>query len=59
MVCLEFCPKKVFEMDGSNEVVAAHPYDCVMLCSGCEIKCPHGAISFPDRKDFYKYVYYV
>ncbi|MHB8117943.1 MAG: hypothetical protein ACYDHX_04325 [Methanothrix sp.] len=32
---------------------------CVMLCTGCEGRCPEGAISFPDRKDFYKYVYYV
>jgi NAD-dependent dihydropyrimidine dehydrogenase PreA subunit len=58
-VCLEFCPKGVFTRDDEGRVVVAHPYECVMLCSGCEIKCPQGAISFPDRKEFYKYVYYV
>jgi len=58
-VCLDFCPKGVFEEDGHNKIIVSRPYECVMLCSGCEIQCPHDAISFPDRKDFYGYVYYV
>ncbi|HNT46766.1 MAG: 2-oxoglutarate-acceptor oxidoreductase subunit OorD [Methanosaeta sp. PtaU1.Bin060] len=58
-VCLKFCPKGVFEEDGQDNITVSRPYECVMLCSGCEIKCPHSAISFPDRKDFYRYVCYV
>jgi NAD-dependent dihydropyrimidine dehydrogenase PreA subunit len=50
--------KKCREMsDGS--IAVTHPYECVMLCIGCEGRCPEGAISFPDRNDFYRYVYYV
>ena len=58
-ICLEFCPKGVFSEDDKNKITVSSTYECVMLCSGCEIKCPQGAISFPDRKDFYGYVYYV
>jgi len=58
-VCLEFCPKGVFTEDAEKGVIVSRPYECVMLCSGCEIKCPHAAISFPERKDFYRYVYYI
>lgn len=58
-VCLEFCPKGVFAEDGQNNVIVSRPYECAMLCSGCETRCPHGAISFPDREDFYRYVYYI
>ncbi|NMB85833.1 MAG: 2-oxoglutarate-acceptor oxidoreductase subunit OorD [Methanosaeta sp. PtaB.Bin018] len=58
-ICLNFCPKGVYSEDSDGSIVVTHPHECVMLCTGCEGRCPEGAISFPDRKDFYKYVYYV
>ena len=59
MVCYEFCPKGCFSLsqDGKR-VLVTMPYQCVVLCSGCVKKCPHGAISFPKREDFVKYVIY-
>ncbi|RQW81574.1 MAG: ferredoxin family protein [Methanothrix sp.] len=58
-VCLNFCPKGVYSEKADGSIVVANPYECVMLCTGCEGRCPEGAISFPDKKDFQKYVYYV
>ena len=59
-VCIEFCPKKVYE---KNEATAtaevSNPQNCVFLCTGCITKCKNGAISFPDREEFVKYIYYV
>ena len=35
-VCFEFCPKKVYVVDEeTGKPVVAHPYECVVLCSGC------------------------
>jgi NAD-dependent dihydropyrimidine dehydrogenase PreA subunit len=42
----------------SGKVQVTAPYECVVLCSGCVKKCPQGAISFPRREDFEKYVIY-
>ena len=58
-VCLNFCPKGVYSEKADRSIVVANPYECVMLCTGCEGRCPKEAISFPDKKDFQKYVYYV
>lgn len=58
-ICLNFCPKGVYSEEKEGSIVVTNPYECVMLCTGCEGRCPEGAISFPDRKDFYRYVYYV
>ena len=58
-VCFEFCPKKVFALDEkTGKAVVAHPYECVVLCSGCVPKCPNQAISFPRREDFEHFVRY-
>lgn len=59
-ICLEFCPKGVFtEGAEKGEVRVANPRQCVVLCAGCQNKCPYGAISFPDKGNFEKYIYYV
>jgi len=57
-VCVDFCPRSVYEKDGKGRAVVVNPYECVLLCRGCVPKCPSGAISFPDPEDFKKYVYY-
>ena len=56
-VCVDFCFKRVFAFtEGKGRV--AQPYECVVLCSGCVLKCPQQAISFPDREEFERFVYY-
>lgn len=57
-VCISFCPKKVYEKDEKNKPLVVNPHACVFLCKGCIPKCKVGAISFPDKKDFYDYFYY-
>ncbi|MEM2920717.1 MAG: hypothetical protein QXF26_00180 [Candidatus Bathyarchaeia archaeon] len=50
--CIQFCPKKVFEVRG-EKVEVAHPLECIYGCNACELVCPRGAISFPSsRKQF-------
>ena len=49
-ICLEVCPKKVFEKSkevsekGFNPVVVAHPEECT-ACLQCEMLCPDLAIN--------------
>lgn len=58
--CYSFCPRGVFSIaPGGEAVLVTNPYACVVLCTGCVPRCPHGAISFPRRESFYRYVYYV
>jgi len=57
-VCSRFCPRSVYRLEGGKAVVG-NPASCVLLCTGCFPKCPEKAISFPDRRDFYQYIYYV
>ena len=42
-ICVEFCPKKVLELDMQDKAVAARPGDCVG-CGLCEMRCPDLAI---------------
>jgi 2-oxoglutarate ferredoxin oxidoreductase subunit delta len=42
-ICVEFCPKKVLELDDKDKVVAARPDECI-ACSLCELRCPDLAI---------------
>lgn len=57
-ICYNFCFKKVFDINEKGIVFVANPYDCVVLCKGCEKRCPKGAISFPKREDFVEFVVY-
>ena len=42
-ICVEFCPKKVLELDEEEKVFAARPKDCI-CCKLCELRCPDLAI---------------
>ncbi len=45
-VCVEFCPKKVLEID-MFVVKAVRPEDCIK-CMQCELLCPDFAIKVHD-----------
>ena len=49
--CVDFCHHAVFKLDGDKAEVA-NPTGCVVGCTGCQSKCPEGALSFPDTKEF-------
>jgi NAD-dependent dihydropyrimidine dehydrogenase PreA subunit len=50
--CLEFCQHAVFAWDEARHIaVVRQPFNCLVGCSGCEPKCPSGAISFPDVEE--------
>ena len=48
-ICLEVCPKKVFEKSpevaekGFNPIIAVHPEQC-SYCGQCELLCPDLAL---------------
>ena len=46
-ICVNFCPKKVLELDALGKVVVARPEDCI-ACGQCELRCPDYAI-FMDK----------
>ena len=46
-ICVEFCPKKVLELDKLGKICVAHPEDCI-ACGQCELRCPDYAI-FVDK----------
>ena len=47
-ICVEFCPKDVFEMHGLKAVVK-DPAACI-LCYQCEMLCPDFAIEVNEIK---------
>jgi 2-oxoglutarate ferredoxin oxidoreductase subunit delta len=42
-ICVEFCPKKVLELDAEEKATAARLEDCI-CCKLCELRCPDLAI---------------
>ena len=48
-ICVEFCPKKVLELDEQDKVIAARPQDCI-CCRLCELRCPDLAIEIEIEK---------
>jgi 2-oxoglutarate ferredoxin oxidoreductase subunit delta len=42
-ICIEFCPKKVLELDETDKAVAERLEDCI-ACRMCELRCPDLAI---------------
>jgi NAD-dependent dihydropyrimidine dehydrogenase PreA subunit len=49
--CLNFCPYKVYEWDESSEKVrVVNPYNCLVGCSTCALKCEPRAILFPPSE---------
>ena len=43
-ICVEFCPKKVFDMNIPGGAVATRADDCIG-CRMCEQRCPDYAIT--------------
>ena len=48
-ICVEFCPKKVLELDDENKAVATRSKDCI-CCRLCELRCPDLAIEIETEK---------
>jgi NAD-dependent dihydropyrimidine dehydrogenase PreA subunit len=47
-LCLEFCPFGVYEYDDeAKNVKVVNPFNCVVGCSMCALKCKPKAIIFP------------
>ncbi|MCX7781237.1 MAG: 4Fe-4S binding protein [Negativicutes bacterium] len=42
-ICVEFCPKKVLELDEVGKIKVAREADCIK-CGQCELRCPDYAI---------------
>lgn len=49
--CVEFCQHGVYELQ-EDKAAVVNPTECIVGCTGCLSKCPEGAISFPDQKEF-------
>ncbi len=47
-ICVEFCRKKVLELDEEEKVFAARPEDCI-CCRLCEYRCPDLAIEIETK----------
>lgn len=48
-ICVEFCPKKVLEIDENGKAFKARPDECIK-CRLCEMRCPDLAIFLVDMK---------
>lgn len=44
-ICIEFCPKNVYEADKRGKPVVVRLHDCID-CRLCELRCPDLAITF-------------
>lgn len=42
-ICVNFCPKKVLDLDELGKIYAKEPDKCIM-CGQCELRCPDYAI---------------
>ena len=47
-VCIDFCPKGVYERDDYKIIKVKNPYNCTVGCNMCEQICPKKAINFPS-----------
>jgi NAD-dependent dihydropyrimidine dehydrogenase PreA subunit len=49
--CVDYCKLGVYIFDKkSNRPTIVNPFNCVVLCKGCQDICPSNAISHPPRK---------
>ncbi len=48
-ICVEFCPKKVLELDEMQKIRVANAAACI-ACGQCELRCPDYAISLVSGK---------
>ncbi len=48
-ICVEFCAKKVLELDRQDKAVPVRTEDCV-VCRLCEMRCPDLAIEIIEEE---------
>lgn len=48
-ICVEFCPKKVFEFGKDGKVRVVREEECIG-CRNCEIRCPDYAIEVKEEE---------
>ncbi len=48
-ICVNFCKKKVLELDDANKAVMERPEECI-CCRLCEKRCPDLAIEMDVEK---------
>ncbi|MHB8202295.1 MAG: 4Fe-4S dicluster domain-containing protein [Desulfomonilaceae bacterium] len=49
-ICIEFCPKKVLELDAQDKAFPVRTEDCV-VCLLCEMRCPDLAIDIVEEEE--------
>ena len=52
--CIEYCKLGVYcalQKNGKKNPFVTKPYNCIVLCKGCQDICPSGAISFQSKRD--------
>ena len=56
--CVDFCHMGAYKLedkDGKKRTVI-NPNKCVVFCTGCEAKCPVGAITHPSKMETRKII---
>lgn len=48
-ICVEFCPKKVLDLNKNEKATMIDQENCI-LCSLCEIRCPDFAIYLEEEE---------
>ncbi|MEM2099309.1 MAG: ferredoxin family protein [Candidatus Bathyarchaeia archaeon] len=57
--CVDYCKLGVYdfeEREGRKKPVVKNPYNCVVLCTGCDPICPVGAITHPSKTETRKLI---
>ena len=52
--CVDYCKLGTYtfeEKEGKKRPIVENPYNCVVLCNGCDAICPAGAITHPSKKE--------
>lgn len=57
--CVDYCKLGAYEFEevkGNERVVVKNPYNCVVLCTGCETQYLSGALSHPSKQETRKII---